>query len=84
MAFASLIAANDRLIILDEDGVLHIAEVTPEAYREIVSAKVQRSAGGARFRGRNRTYWWTNPVLTNGLLFVRSDKGDLVCLDVTR
>ena len=84
MAFASLIAANDRLIILDEDGVLHIAEVTPEAYREIVSAKVQRSAGGARLRGRNRTYWWTNPVLTSGLLFVRSDKGDLVCIDVSR
>ena len=82
MLFASLIAANDKLIILDEDGILHIAEVTPEAYREIASGKVQRTTGG-KPRGRNRKHWWTNPVLVDGYLYLRSDKGDFVCLDIT-
>lgn len=82
MPFSSLIAADDKLIILDEDGMLRIVEAVPEAYREIASGLVQRTTGGKRPRGKKRTFWWSNPVISNGYLYVRSDKGDLVCLDM--
>lgn len=87
MRFSSLIAADEKLIILDEDGVLHIVEVTPEEFREIASGKVQRSASSIQPRGprgRNRVFWWTNPVLVDGYLYVRSDKGDFACLDLSK
>jgi len=84
MPFSYLIAANGQLIVLDEDGVLHIADATPDGYNEIVSASVQYTPGGQKSRGRNRKYWWTNPVLANGYLYARSDKGDLICLDVSK
>jgi outer membrane protein assembly factor BamB len=80
MPFGSLIAADNKLIVLDEDGGLHVAQASPTGYKEIAKGQVpfeQRS-------GKNRKYWWTNPVLANGHLYVRSDKGDLVCLDVRK
>lgn len=33
-------AANGKLIILEDDGTLHIAEATPSSYREISSVDV--------------------------------------------
>lgn len=84
MRFSSLIAVNERLVVLDEDGVLHVVEATPEAFREIAGGKVQRSDSAVRRTGRSRTHWWTNPVLVNGHLYVRSDKGDFACIDVSK
>jgi outer membrane protein assembly factor BamB len=81
--FGSLIAADGKLIILTEKGVLKVAELTPEAYREIASANLAQMSG-ARASGtrRKRAYWWTNPVLVDGVLYLRSDKGDLVSLSL--
>lgn len=84
MPFGSLIVANGKLLILDEDGVIHVAEATPNSYQEISRGRVQPKTGNGNYRGANRRYWWTNPVLVDGYLYLRSDKGDLVCLDVKR
>jgi outer membrane protein assembly factor BamB len=77
--FGSLIAAAGKLIVLTERGELKIAEATPEAYREIVSANlVQASSARASGTKRKRAFWWTNPVMVDGVLYLRSDRGDLV------
>ena len=84
MEFGSLIAADNKLLFLDEKGMLFIVEATHKGYNEIASGKVFINAPSrGKGRNRNRSYWWTNPVLVNGYLYVRSDKGYLVCLDMT-
>ena len=69
--FASILAANRKLIILNESGQLMIAELAPDAYRELYSAQTPLTKT-----------CWTMPVLANGLLYCRNDKGTLVCIDL--
>jgi outer membrane protein assembly factor BamB len=78
MPFGSLIAADNKLIVLDEDGGLHVAKASPTGYKEIAKGQVPF----VQASGKKRKFWWTNPVLANGYLYVRSDKGDLICFDV--
>ena len=66
----SLVIADGKLIILSDDGRLVTAEATPEAFRQIDSARV--------LTGR----CWTAPVLSHGRIYCRNAPGDLVCVDV--
>lgn len=75
MAGASLVAAGGKLIILEANGTLRVAEATPTAYREISSCKLPSESG--------RHYWWTPPVLYRGKIYYRNWIGDLVCIDVS-
>ena len=75
MKYVSLIAADGKLIMLELNGTLHIAEATAAGYQELSSADVLQGAK------RPRTFA-TPPVLCNGLLYCRNFAGDLVCIDV--
>ena len=66
----SLIRAGNRLIIITLTGELVIAAADPHAYRELARSQV---LGGT---------CWTAPTLSDGRLYVRNGKGDLVCLDL--
>lgn len=66
----SLLIADNKLIILSDDGRLVTADATPEEYREINSAQV--------LSGR----CWTVPVLSGNRIYCRNAAGDLVALDV--
>jgi outer membrane protein assembly factor BamB len=77
MKMASLMAADDKLIILEEDGTLHIAEATPSSYQEISSGDV---LGGEL---KVRTFY-TPPVLYKGKIYCRNMNGDLICIDVSK
>jgi outer membrane protein assembly factor BamB len=77
MVTASLIAADGKLIILEDDGTLHIAEVNPSSYREITSCDVLDGERKARM-------FWTHPVLCNGRIYCRNYAGDLICIDVSK
>lgn len=68
--FGTLMIADGKLIVLDEPGTLVIAAADPRGYREMARAKVLDSRS------------WVMPVLANGRIYVRSNKGQLVCLDV--
>lgn len=68
--FGSLSAANGKLIVLTDKGVLMVAKASPEEFKPSARAKV---IGGK---------CWTVPVLSNGRLYCRNAAGDLVCLDV--
>jgi outer membrane protein assembly factor BamB len=76
MRGASLMAANGKLIILEDNGTLHIAEATPSAYKEISSGDVL--LGEQKFRK-----FWTPPVLYKGKIYCRNNAGDLICIDVS-
>ncbi len=71
LGFGALCAAGNRLIILNERGTLHIAAATSSGYREFSSARVLK-----------RPKCWIAPVLSNGRIYCRNDKGTLVCIDV--
>jgi outer membrane protein assembly factor BamB len=62
--------ADGKLVILDEKGTLVIAEAAPAGYHELARANV--------LSGR----CWVMPVLGNGRIYARSNKGHVVCLDV--
>ncbi|MBM3846548.1 MAG: hypothetical protein FJ405_09725 [Verrucomicrobia bacterium] len=66
----SLIAAGGRLIVLKENGELLVASASPERAEVLGRAQV---LGGK---------CWTQPALSDGLLYCRNAKGDLVCLDL--
>ena len=69
----SLSAANKKLIILTERGVLVIADASPTGYNELSSARVldEKTFG-----------LWTPPVLCRGRIYCRSHYGELVCIDM--
>ena len=70
LGLGALMAADGKLIVLAEKGELIVAEATPAAFKPIARAQV---LGGK---------CWTTPVLSNGKIYCRNSKGDLVCLDV--
>ena len=73
LGFGSLIAVNDKLVMLNSTGDLIIAEATPEAYVEIARAEdiLPRKC-------------WPPPVFANGRIYLRNDKGEVVCIDVSK
>ncbi len=68
----SMILADSRLIVLTEDGMLHLVQATPTAFREISSVKLL-AAGPCR----------AQIALANGRLYAR-DQRKLVCVDLKR
>jgi outer membrane protein assembly factor BamB len=67
----SLVLADAKLVGLSEKGELIIAEATPDAFKPISRAQV--------LTGK----CWTAPVLSNGHIYCRNARGDVVCLDVS-
>ncbi len=68
--FGTLMIADGKLVVLDEFGELVIADATPDDYRERARASI--------LDGR----CWAMPVLANGRLYARTNKGEMVCLDL--
>jgi len=66
----ALLAANEKLIVVSEQGVLQIGAASPKAWHPEVSEKITT--------GRV----WTQPVLSDSLLFVRNQEGEIVCLSL--
>jgi outer membrane protein assembly factor BamB len=67
----SLMLADGKLIGLSEKGELIIAEATPTAFKPVARAQV--------LTGK----CWTAPALSNGHIYCRNARGDVVCLDVS-
>jgi outer membrane protein assembly factor BamB len=67
----SLMIADGKIIGLSDKGELRIIEPSPAGCKIISRAQV---LGGK---------CWTTPVLSNGRIYCRNSKGDLVCLDVS-
>ncbi|MEM7346144.1 MAG: alcohol dehydrogenase, partial [Chloroflexota bacterium] len=66
----ALMGADGKLIVLNGKGELIIAEASPEEFRVLSSTKVL--SGGE---------YWTKPVLVNGVIYCRNNKGEMVARD---
>jgi len=73
LGFGGLLAADGKLIVLNEHGKLFVVAAKPGAYEELAAGDT----------GLGKTCW-TAPVLANGRIYCRNDRGDLVCLDVSK
>jgi outer membrane protein assembly factor BamB len=67
----SLLAADGKLIIYGDQGILALAEISPDAYKDLAKFKFCDE----------RT--WTVPTLSGGRLFLRNEK-ELACLKVAK
>jgi outer membrane protein assembly factor BamB len=65
-----LTIADGKILWITGSGELVIVEASPDAYKELARAQI---TGGKV---------WSPPVLSHGRLYVRTAKGDLVCVDV--
>lgn len=70
--YGTLTIADDKLIILTDSGTLIIADASSEGYNQISIAKVLDGS------------CWVNPILSNGRIYCRNNKGKLVCVDVRK
>jgi outer membrane protein assembly factor BamB len=77
MKSAGTIAAGGKLIILDVNGTLRVAEASPTSYQELCSVDVLAGAQKPRI-------FASPPVLCNAKIYCRNYAGDLVCIDVSR
>jgi outer membrane protein assembly factor BamB len=73
----ALMAADGKLIMLELNGMLRIAEAIPSGFKELSSADVFAGAS------KPRTFP-TPPVLCGGRIYCRNYAGDLVCIDVSK
>lgn len=74
LGFGNMIATRDHLIMLNEHGNLYIIKVDPEKYREVSKKEIPLDSG----------LYWTAPVLCRSTLYVRSDKGDILSIDLSK
>ena len=72
VAHGAISAAGDNLIVLTEQGELRIGPASPEGFNP--TAKVQVLPAKC----------WTVPVLANGKIYCRSDKGEVAVVEVER
>ena len=75
--WVNLTMAGGKIIALELNGTLHIADVSSSGYTELSSADV---FGGAK---KPRTFA-APPVLCNGKIYCRNYNGELLCIDVGR
>ncbi len=66
----TLIVADEKLVVLSENGLLVIAEATPEGYNKLSEKKV--------LDGR----CWTMPVMAGGRIYARNAEGHVVCVEI--
>jgi outer membrane protein assembly factor BamB len=73
----SLMAADGKIIILDEKGTLFIAEAAPAFHQELSSGNI--------LEGKHKyEKFWTPPVLYRGKIYCRDWSGLLICVDISK
>ena len=71
LAYATLIAADGKLLVMQTDGTLRLAELSKSAYRELGKVEL--------LRGTTRAL----PALANGRLYVRNET-TLKCVELNK
>jgi outer membrane protein assembly factor BamB len=73
LGVGSVLGAGSRLLLTLETGDLVVAQASPKGYTEIARAVkvVPRLC-------------WTAPVLVGGRVYLRGDKGNVICVDASK
>lgn len=82
--WGSLMAAGDKLIVLEGDGDLTIVQATSEKYTEIGRAKLIKMKDWKTYDRNEPNTCWTAPVLANGYVYGRNTHGELVCVNLNK
>lgn len=78
-AFLTQLGDSDRFLLFNEKGELILAELTPEAYREISRVKiVEPDCRDVR----ERPVVWSHPAYANKRAYIRNNS-ELVCVDLS-
>jgi outer membrane protein assembly factor BamB len=72
----SLIYVDGKFIVLNQWGELGIMEASEKGYEDLSKAKVVETSSKVRC--------WTAPVLANGKIYIRTNTGILICVDVSK
>ncbi len=80
LRLSTVSAAGNKLLVLTENGYLHVAEARADGYHELAQARVIVSDTSREKASPGKC--WTAPVLCRGRVFCRSDRGVLVCVDL--
>lgn len=72
--YGSIILADQKLIVLDEQGQLLIIKASPSGYEEISQCTI--------FKPSREMRSWTSPVLCQGKLFLRNSLGKVICIQL--
>ncbi len=72
-----IVKNNDHFYIMTEQGILIIAEFSPEAYKELDRAKILEPTS----RTSNRNVVWSHPAFAHKCMFARNDK-EIVCVSL--
>ena len=80
IGIASLIMVDEKLIVLNEKGMLFIAKATPDGYKELAKGQVLEKGDDKR---EAKGKCWTAPTFSHGRLYCRNDRGRIVCIDLT-
>lgn len=70
---------SGKFFLFSETGDLIVAELTPDAYKELSRFHVLEPTGEAF----GRSVVWTHPAFADGCVFVRNDK-ELVCVSLKK
>ncbi len=70
LGFGSITMANDKLMVLTAKGYLYSVDVNPQSYKN--NGRVLILGGKC----------WTSPIVSNGHLYARNARGDLVKMKI--
>ena len=70
-------AADGKLIVLNEKGMLFIAEASPAGFTPLSKGDVLKGEETIR-------RFYTPPVLCKGRIYCRNYAGELICIDVSK
>jgi outer membrane protein assembly factor BamB len=77
-----LIAASGRLLVLGRNGDLIAVEASPSQYTELARSNPFPVQVAEASESKKPPACWNSPVLCNGRIYARNEKGTLVCCDV--
>jgi outer membrane protein assembly factor BamB len=72
-----IVPQGDRYVMLNDQGDLIFAQLSPEGYKELDRAHILDPVGFAR----GRDIVWSHPAFSNRAVFARNDK-ELVCVSL--
>ncbi len=66
----AVLGAGDRLLVMGGNGEFLVCEATPEEFKKLSGAQLFEE-------GR----YWTKPILVNGIIYCRNNRGHLIARD---
>jgi outer membrane protein assembly factor BamB len=75
--FGSVVAVNDKLIIITGKGKLIIADAKTDKFNALKELQI------FSFNEKSENWCWTAPTFQDGKLYVRNSFGDLACINLS-